>query len=39
VAGSRALLRVALGARTPLAQAAADLERLARAVRRELVYG
>lgn len=39
VAGSRALLRVALGARTPLAQAAADLERLARAVRHERVYG
>jgi hypothetical protein len=38
-AGQRHLLRVALGARTPLADVAAPLERLARVLRQELAHG
>lgn len=38
-AGPRNLLRVALGARTPMQTAAHDLERLARAIKHEMAHG
>jgi len=38
-AGSRSLLRVALGALTPMAQVEANLARLGRTIQHELVYG
>ncbi|WP_374593602.1 hypothetical protein [Aquabacterium sp.] len=39
IAGPRALLRVALGVRTPLGRAADDLQQLARTIRHELQHG